>query len=199
MAKVKKPGTGKGQHPKAKLGSSKEEVENRKVTFAKAFLANGGNARQAAITAKYSLKSVDAQASRLLKDAKVQEILKAERARALTAADITVERVLREVGRIAFADTRKLFKADGTMVPVRDLDDDTAASLASVEVDEIKAGGAVIGNTHKIKMWDKGAALEKLMKHLGLYEKDNSQKGDALAELLNKVDGSVLRPAGAAG
>ena len=28
----------------------------------------------------------------------------------------------------------------------------------------------------KIKLWDKNAALEKLMRHLGPYESDNTQK-----------------------
>lgn len=39
----------------------------------------------------------------------------------------------------------------------------------------------------EIKMQDKGAALEKLFKHLGLYEKDNQQKADPLAALLRRI------------
>ena len=37
------------------------------------------------------------------------------------------------------------------------------------------------GRTTKLKVWDKNAALEKAMKHLGLYEKDNSQRAPNLA------------------
>ena len=36
-------------------------------------------------------------------------------------------------------------------------------------------------------MHDKGAALEKVFKHLGLYEKDNEQKTDPLTALLQTI------------
>ena len=39
----------------------------------------------------------------------------------------------------------------------------------------------------EIQMHDKGAALEKLFKHLGLYEKDNNQKTDPLTALLARI------------
>lgn len=42
----------------------------------------------------------------------------------------------------------------------------------------------------KVKMHDKGAAIDKLMRHLGLYEKDNKQSTDALAELIASVQGT---------
>ncbi len=39
----------------------------------------------------------------------------------------------------------------------------------------------------EVLMHDKGAAMEKLFKHLGLYEKDNKQKTDPLAALLQTI------------
>lgn len=39
----------------------------------------------------------------------------------------------------------------------------------------------------EIQMHDKLTAVEKLFKHFGLYGKDNEQKADALASLLNRV------------
>lgn len=39
----------------------------------------------------------------------------------------------------------------------------------------------------EIKMQDRGAALEKVFKHLGLYERDNQQKTDPLASLLHAI------------
>ncbi|GDY37239.1 terminase small subunit [Acidovorax sp. NB1] len=39
----------------------------------------------------------------------------------------------------------------------------------------------------EVKMQDKSAALEKVFKHLGLYEKDNQQKTDPLASLLHRI------------
>jgi hypothetical protein len=36
-------------------------------------------------------------------------------------------------------------------------------------------GKRQIGVVHKIKLWDKNAALERLMRHLGMFKKDNAQ------------------------
>lgn len=44
----------------------------------------------------------------------------------------------------------------------------------------------------KIKMHDKGAAVDRLMKHLGLYEADNKQISDPIAELIQSVQGSRI-------
>ena len=49
----------------------------------------------------------------------------------------------------------------------------------------------------EVKMHDKGAALEKVFKHLGLYEKDNEQKTDPLTALLQTITsgtGSTFKP-----
>lgn len=39
----------------------------------------------------------------------------------------------------------------------------------------------------QIMLFDKGAAIDKLMRHLGLYKEDNSQKGGELAELVKLI------------
>jgi hypothetical protein len=57
---------------------------------------------------------------------------------------------------------RKLFRKDGTPIPISELDDDTAAMISAIEVD-------ADGRLMRIRLWDKNAALEKAMKHLGLY------------------------------
>ncbi len=50
-------------------------------------------------------------------------------------------------------------------------DDDTAAAIAQVEVFESFEGTGnkrrFVGHTKKIRAWDKKAALELLLKHLG--------------------------------
>jgi hypothetical protein len=39
------------------------------------------------------------------------------------------------------------------------------------------------GRIKKVRFWDKNSAIEKLMKHLGSFEKDNLQRAGALADL----------------
>jgi phage terminase small subunit len=67
-----------------------------------------------------------------------------------------------------------LFRKDGTPIPIAELDDDTAAIISAIEVD-------ADGRLTRIRLWDKNAALEKAMRHLNLYDRDNAQRGENLA------------------
>jgi hypothetical protein len=49
----------------------------------------------------------------------------------------------------------------------------TAAMISTIEVD-------ADGRLTRIRLWDKNAALEKAMKHLGLYERENAQHSENL-------------------
>lgn len=123
------------------------------------------NATQAAIRAGYSARNADKIGPRLVGKSRVRAAIdEALRMRA-EATNITAERVLLELARIAFADARKLFDDDGALIPVHKLPDGVAASIASIEVVE-KDGGHRL---HKIRLTDKRGALELLGKHLALF------------------------------
>jgi phage terminase small subunit len=117
-------------------------------------------------------KSVNEIASRLLKNVKVASMIAEIRARAEDTTILTVERTRAELARVCFSDVRKLCNPDGSLKKVNELDADTAAAVASFEVDEVEVGDKVVRRTIKVKLWDKNAALEKAIKHLGLYERE---------------------------
>lgn len=122
------------------------------------------NATQAARRAGYSQKNAKVSGSTQLSKPNIQKaIAKATAARSQRTA-ITADRVVRELARIAFGDPRKLLNDDGTLKPLHELDDDTAATISSFEMTEL--GEAKLS---KAKVWDKNAALDKLMRHLGAY------------------------------
>jgi phage terminase small subunit len=81
---------------------------------------------------------------------------------AVTAARsvATVERLELELERLALADVRKLYAADGTLKPPAEWDDDTAAAVGSVESKEADDGTT----TPKVKCWPKGWAIVELLK-----------------------------------
>lgn len=146
------------------------------------------NGSQAAIRAGYSERSSRVIAHEMLSDPMVSERVQQLIAERSQRTEITADRVLREVARIGLSDVRRLFTKTGTMKPIHELDDDTAAAVASVEVMEEFSGRGedrvLVGHVKKIKLWDKNSAAEKLMKHLGLFEKDNAQGADALRSVL---------------
>lgn len=170
--------------PRVKAGTSKSAAATRRKAFAHAYIANGRNRTEAAITAGYNPNTAYSAGSRLLKDGETKDLIDQLTAKAEQKAELTTENVLREVRRLALSDPRKLYREDGTLKRPDEWDDDTAAFVGSVEVLEEFTGKGddreLSGYTKKLKIWDKNAALDKAMKHLGLYEKDNSQRGESL-------------------
>lgn len=152
------------------------------------------NATQAAIRAGYSEKTAkDIACENLAKPYIAEAIAEAKAARS-ERTGITQDSVLREIARLGFSDLRKVFTPGGALLDPQEWDDDTAATIASVEVvtrptgEKDDAGGTVVENIHKIKVWDKNAALEKLAKHLNLYSENNKvDVSDRLADVMRAV------------
>jgi phage terminase small subunit len=185
--------------PQPKAATSKAKVSAKPANLSKpsrpdvnVFIAEylrDPNGRRAAIAAGYTERSADSTASRLLKNAKVRQAIDKANAEVVAKVQqdtgITLERTLREIARIAYFDPRKMFKADGEPLAITELDDDTAAVIAGLEVLEEYDGAGrdrvLIGHVKKWKLADKKAGLDMLMKHLGGYKVDNDQRTPDLA------------------
>lgn len=137
------------------------------------------NATQAAIRAGYSTKTAksigDENLSKPDVAAAVAEAIQARAKR----TEITADRVLKELARIGFADVRRIFGDDGLQNPV-DMDDDTAAAIASVEVIVRRTPGDEkhVEHVHKIKMNDKLGALTQIGRHLGMFTDNLRHSGE---------------------
>lgn len=88
---------------------------------------------------------------------------------ALDAIGVNIASVLGTVASIANADARNLFDETGALKPVRDFDDDNAAAIESIEVDEIRMDGVVVGQTRKVRRTPRLKAAELLGRHLRLW------------------------------
>lgn len=166
--------------PRAKPGTSNEAAAERKAHFIEAMIANGGNQKQAAITAGFSERTAASQASRLMKDVNVLAEIDKRRKALGVKYKLDTDSVLQQLANLVYADPRKVFGADGCLLPVSEWPDEVAAMVSSIEVDALYEGSGKdrkqIGVTQKVKFWDKNSAIEKAMKHLGQFEKDNKQK-----------------------
>lgn len=132
-------------------------------------------------------RSAENAASRLLGNVGVQQHIAERRAALQEKLELSQERVLKETARLAFDDIRRLFNADGSAKKVSELDDDMAAAVLRFDTSEVTDGDRKVV-THRLRMADKNAALDKLMRHLGLYRDavDVNVRGD-LAERLVKA------------
>lgn len=136
-------------------------------------------------------KAAAANASRLLRNANFAAEYDKARKRAANRAEATKARIIKEECRIAYSDIGELFNGTTTIAP-GDLPEDVRRAISGIEIkDRVIVGNddeQVVERTYKYKFWDKGRALERMEKHLGMFEKDNKQRGgDALTALLEKI------------
>ena len=134
------------------------------------------NATQAAIRAGYSKHTARKIGSENLSKSDIQQAISERRQLLSEKAGITTERVLKEYGRLAFLDIRKIFDEKGNLIPLHQLDDDTAAAISGLEVERrVSSFGDDSGEplieskTHKIKLSDKKGALDSISRHLGMF------------------------------
>lgn len=125
------------------------------------------NATRAAIAAGYSKKSAESQGSQLLKHPKVSAEIAKKSASLLGKAEITAEKVLEEIGNVAFLDPRKFLNPDGTLKEFASLDADVACAIAGFEVSE--TGNDKKARVRKIRLADKLKALELYGRYFKLF------------------------------
>lgn len=167
-------------------------VDDRRARFAQEYVKDL-NATQAAIRCGYSPKTAKQQGSRLLTNAAIAAQIQVLQARVAAKNEVTVERTLKEIARIAYSDPRALYKPNGELKPPSEWDDDTAATIAGVEVDTTTVSETVTVSTAKVKRWDKVKALDQCMAYLGMHKTANPGEGGSLSLTINLSGGKRLR------
>lgn len=172
--------------------------DDRRERFISEYMIDS-NGTHAAIRAGYSAgknnTSAGVTAARLLADAKVRAEIDRRLAVLAATNHITVERTLKEISRIAYADVRKLFDENGNFRPIHELDDEAAAQIAGVELEEHRTEGdgeddkPELTVTRKVKRWDKGKALDQCMAYLGMHKTRNPAEGGGLTLVMNLSNG----------
>lgn len=144
------------------------------------------NATRAYKAAGYTAKDDTVAAScssKLLRKPKVAAYIAGRQEKASSKLEVTAEKVVRELARIGFADPRLAASwgpAGVVLKPSADLDDDAAAAIAEVQSKHTEWGVDL-----KFKLHDKVAALDKLARHLGLFEdEDKSSLASILAQIV---------------
>lgn len=140
------------------------------------------NATQAAIRAGYSEDTARSQGQRLLTNVNVEAAISAAQKERSERTKITQDRVLQEFAKIGFSDIRALFTESGNLKSITEWSDEIAGAVASVEVvtkpgGEDENGNRIVEHVHKLKLWDKNSALEKIAKHLGMFVERHEHTG----------------------
>ncbi|MDA8260574.1 MAG: terminase small subunit [Betaproteobacteria bacterium] len=178
--------------------SKQPKAAEKERRFIEAYISNQQNGAQAAITAGYAAKTARQAASRLLKKsdvrAEIERRLEEVRVAAEERTGVSVSGTLVELRALLHSDLRRAFDPkSGAILPPELWPDDLARAMCSVKVVEkmvVEGKGKkrtvkmVPMYVREIKLWDKGAAMERAMKHLGMFKQDNAQRGDAAIRAL---------------
>lgn len=144
------------------------------------------NATKAAIRAGYSEDTAYSIGSENLKKPEIEEKVQEYMDLRARRTEITADRVLAELGKIAFSDIRKIMSPQNGLIDVTDLDDDIAHAISSVEVITRDSGERddedrpIPEYVHKYRMVDKKGALELAGKHLKLYTEKVDHSGQVV-------------------
>jgi len=118
------------------------------------------------------LKRPEVLASKWRALPEVQAAIEEREEEAIREAGITSFLILQELGRVARFDPARLFAEDGSLKPIHELDENTRAAIASIEVEELGADReeqAQFRRLRKVRHWNKVEALKLLGQYRRLF------------------------------
>lgn len=169
----------KARAKKAKAGTSKVSAADRKKLFVEAYITNGGNATAAAVTAGFAVRSAHNAGARMVKDGEVSAEIRKRAQAVANKYELTTELAARSIVQELRFDPANLYDAEGNLKPITELDEDTRMALSSIEFEQHGNTAAPV-YVRKVKWAARATAREQLMKHLGMFERDNLQKPAAI-------------------
>lgn len=143
------------------------------------------NATQAAIRAGYSPESAGSIGSELLKKPEIRARIDKMMAERSKRTGINADRVLQELGKIAFVNAADVIDMNNATVKDGADRDDTAA-IASVKV-KVISGANGEGIEREIRLADKLKALELCGRHLGMFNDKLDVTGAAMVQIIDDI------------
>jgi len=146
--------------------------------------------KQAYSAGRMTDKQCDEEACKLAASPKISQRLADQVAKMQERNMITAEMVMAEYRKLAFFDPRNLFYPDGRPKEITELDDDTAAAVAGLDVREVITGedDKDLCRIIKYKLTDKKGALDSIAKIMGMFVDKVEHSGDIKVELGDMQD-----------
>lgn len=137
------------------------------------------NATQAAIRSGYSEETAYSIGSENLRKPEILEYLKQLQTEISNRNGDLAQKVIDELKKIGFSNIQDYIEAGNAVKDLSVIDAQRAAAVSSIKRSVTEFGDEETGGTKTVlefKLWDKLSALEKLGKHIGIFEADNKQK-----------------------
>jgi phage terminase small subunit len=136
-------------------------LHRKQARFVEEFLVDL-NGKQAAIRAGYSPKTAEVQASRLLNYPKVRVALEDAMQARSKRTEVTVDRVVTEHARIAFANMQDYWPRPGETIDLQRLDQDRTAAVEEIIMEEFVDQAGAVHRRTRVKLHDKKADSRSL-------------------------------------
>lgn len=137
------------------------------------------NGSQAAIRAGYSEKTSRQIASEYLTKPNILQFIQKLKDKRSQRTEITADQVIQELAKVGFSNVQDFINSGNEVQDISSIDTKKAAAVSSIKKSITHFGTDKSQGTKEVvefKLWDKVAALEKLGRHLGIFEKDNAQQ-----------------------
>lgn len=143
-------------------------------------------------TSKMTDKSVNEVACQMFSDINITSRVKELQNETLERNKIDIDELVKVLANIVRFDIAELYDENDNLKSIHDIPKEHREAIEELSVFEEYQGVGkdreLIGFTKKIKASGKQGAVDKLLKHLGGYEKDNSQKKIAERVIVNMSD-----------
>ena len=158
----------------------------RQAAFVQEYLVDL-NGKQAAIRAGYTASSSEVTASRLLRNAKVDEAIRAAQQARAMRVEVEQDRVLRELALLALSNVAHYHIDDDGLVTLADgAPEEAMRAVASLKrkrrVTTDKDGRETVEVDTELRLWDKPGSIRMAGQHLGMFVErhDHTTKGQPL-------------------
>ncbi|ESA35938.1 phage small subunit [Leptolyngbya sp. Heron Island J] len=174
----------------------KGELTPKQKRFCEEYLVDF-NATAAYIRAGYSSKSAATNAGKLLVNSAAQAYLSLLRKRQSASTEVTIERTLAEISRVAFGDVTQVLSFTDSSLTLEDsksLPQDVTAAIESVTFQEnnTEAGTTI---RKSVKMHNKMTALSLLADYFGIRDDFNKARATLRRYGIDMVE-DLERPLG---
>lgn len=171
------------------------DLNERQWRFCQEYLIDC-NGKQAAIRAGYAPHSAEVTGSRLLRNAKVKARIADLQAKRAKRVGLEADQVLEVLGRVIESNIDDYTVVDeetgGLIVDFRGTTRNQKGMVQKVKSKANIVPGSEDGERRVVvvetefTLVDKLAAIDKVMRHLGMFEADNRQQGKEVAEAIER-------------
>lgn len=183
--------------PKNRPPGKKTVMDARQKKFCDELIL-GKTITSAAISAGYTPATADKKAYRWVGDSREEsyyphmyDYVAAKRKKISEKYELTQEKLALELGKIIFSSPKDLFKENGQLKSIHEMDDAVVNMIAGFDLDEVAISDKITTITKKVKLLKKTEAISIANKMMGFNapEKHEHEAGKSFLEFLKASSG----------